>query len=231
MTEPTHPAQDDLVALAIGHLDGDRGAEVTDHLAACAGCRRDYDSYAASIALVVPAAPRTAPPANFEVTVLDRIRARQQRDGSRGTGARPVAAGGVQRRQRVLLVAAAVVLGLVLGAGAGAIAWRPGDEGERAPTATAAGQVPLATADGEGVGHVWRSYSADGPVLVLEVTDGPAGQSYTCRLVRADGSTEDVAHWELSDQRPNSWVIDPGGEVSQVQLIGEDGRIWSTAEL
>lgn len=231
MTEYTHPHVDDLVALALGHLDSDQGEPITEHLAACAGCRRDYDDYAASIALVLPAAPRTSPPVDFEVAVTGRLRSAHQSTGNERapapeTNTRPAP------RRRVLLVAAAAVLGVLLGAGGGAIAWWPGAGEEQEPSAASAWHVPLVAADGQDVGHIARSYSADGPVLVLEVTDGPAGQSYTCRLVRADGTTEDVAHWELSDQRPNSWVIDPGSDdLSQVQLVGADGQVWSSAAL
>ncbi|WP_147918092.1 anti-sigma factor family protein [Ruania zhangjianzhongii] len=230
MTEPTHPAEDDLVTLALGHLDPGQSPQVTEHLATCAGCRAHYDEVAASIALVLPAAPRTSPPVDFEVTVLDRLRSAHQSAGN-DRASTPEAGTRDAPRRHLLLVAAAAALGVVLGVGGGAIAWWPG--GEQEPTATSAWQAPLVAADGQDVGRVARSYSADGPVLVLEVIDGPAGQSYTCRLVRGDGSTEDVAHWELSDQRPNSWVIEPGSdaELRQVQLIGADGQVWSSADL
>src|SRR5699024_741743 len=125
-----HLDQDDLVELALGHVDGSRRERATEHLAACAGCRRDYDDYAASIALVLPAAPRTSPPVDFEVAVTDRLRSAHQGTGS-DRARIPAANTRPAPRRPVLRAAAAAVLGVLLGAGGGAIAWWPGDGAEQ----------------------------------------------------------------------------------------------------
>lgn len=228
MTDAAHPDTDDLVALALGLFDGDQ-ERLTEHLAGCTACRRDYDEYAASVALVLPAAPRTAPPADFQVRVLDRLQRAAAGPATERHAAVSVAE--PRRPRRWLLPAAAALAGMAIGAGA--ISWWPGGDAEvPPPSVTEQWHTALVTADGREVGRVSTSYGADGPVLVLEVTDGPAGQRYTCRLVLADGSTQDVAEWPLADDRPNSWVIDAvDGEVVEVQLITPDERVWSAARL
>src|SRR5690606_15892239 len=147
-----------------------------------------YDEYAASVALVLPAAPRTAPPADFQVRVLDRLRRAGVSTSAEGrTGALDAgdaAPGGAtatdeggpsrrERRRRRLLPAAAALVGVALGAGA--VAWYPGSD-EVPPSAADQWQATLVTANGQDVGRIARSYGDDGPLLVLEVTDGPVGQ-------------------------------------------------------
>lgn len=223
MTDARHPDPDDLVALALGRLDGDQ-EPITEHLSRCAACRRDYDDYAASVALVLPAAPRTAPPADFQARVLDRFQRNQRSAAASG--------GSGERRRRWMLPAAAALAGIALGAGA--MAWWPegGDGQAPPPEVSEQWQTALVTSSGQQVGTVSRSYGSDGPVLVLAVTDGPAGQRYTCRLVLADGSTQDVARWQLADDSPNSWVIDAvDGDVVEVQLVASEDRVWAAAQL
>ena len=227
-----HPGEDDLVALVLGRLGAERAEEVAAHLVDCPACREVFDGYADSIAMLLPASPRSAPPAGFEAqAALGRFE-----HPHRGAPGRGVGRASTRRWARLVRVAAVLVVGLVLGAGA-VLGW-PEDEPVAAPSttsepsATPVWHAALLTDDGRPVGTVVRSYSADGPVLVLEVTGGAAGTQLTCRLVRADGSYEEVAHWRLSDQRPNSWVIDTGSrEPAKVQLLGEDAQVWATAEL
>ena len=125
----------------------------------------------------------------------------------------------------MLWAAAAAVLGVAAGAGATAYL---GDRAEP-PTPWAA---PLVTADGTTVGHAAPSYDDRGDVLVVDVTGGEDGRTYTCRLRLRDGSTRDVGTWELAADRPNSWVVPVGdGEVERVELVAESGRTWASAEL
>lgn len=219
-----HPDTDDLISLALGHLDGGRAEELAAHLAHCAPCRRAYDGYAESIALMLPASPRTSPPPGFTARVLDRL------DHARYGGSGPRARVRARSWVRPLQVAAALVVGLALGAGA-VLGW-PEDGPAPVPGTTSAWHAALLTAEDQNVGTVARSYTADGPVLVLEVTDGTAGTDLICRLVHADGTVEVVARWQLSDQRPNSWVIDTEQQdPAQVQLLTDDGQVWATARL
>lgn len=210
------PDDDQLVELALGQADRQTCDRVAAHLAVCVGCRRSYDELAAAVELVLPAVPRIAPPPAFETQALARIHAARRGD--------PARRGGVRRRT-VLWAAAAAVLGVAAGAGAGAVL----DQGE--PTSPWA--RPLVTADGRTVGQVLPSYGEQGEMLVIEVTAAPAGRRYTCRLRRTDGSSQDVGEWAMAADRPNSWVVplaDPG-TVRAVELVGPSGAVWSTARL
>ncbi|SOC52657.1 hypothetical protein [Ornithinimicrobium cerasi] len=216
-----HAEDDDLVEVALGHADRARRDEVTAHLALCPSCRRQYDEVADAVELVLPAVPRVAPPPGFESAALATLA-----DARRG---QPVPAPDVGRspsRRTVLWAAAAAVLGVA--AGAGATAYLTG-EGEDTPTPWSAA---LLTADGTTVGYAAPSYDDRGDVLVIDVTGGQAGRTYTCRLRLADGSTRDVGTWDLSDDRPNSWVVPVADdEVSGLELVAESGRTWASARL
>lgn len=223
MSEPTvprHPDEDVLVDLALGHAGPPVRQRAIDHLAVCGSCRRDYDELAGAVEAVLPAVPRLAPPPGFEARVLARLDA--ERDGT------PAAAGAgrVVGRRTVLWAAAAAVVGAV--AGAGATAYLRQEE-DPVPTWAA----PLLTADGTRVGLVSRSRASGAPALVVDVTDGPVGRSYTCRLRMADGTAQDVGTWSLADDRPNSWVVPlpEGQEVGGVELVADGGTVWATAQL
>ncbi|GGK59199.1 hypothetical protein [Ornithinimicrobium pekingense] len=223
------PDEDELVELALGQAERQTSERLSTHLSTCAACRRSYDDLAGAVELVLPAVPRVAPPPAFETATLERIaRARHgapRPDTSAGGSAVPPGAG--PSRRAVLRAAAAAVLGVA--AGAGATAYLGRDEPDPAsPWAT-----PLLTADGQTVGTVSPSYGDQGTLLVIDVTSGPVGRTYTCRLRHADGTTEDVGVWSLAEDRPNSWVVavpDPG-TLAAVELVGPSGSVWSTAVL
>lgn len=229
------PDEDELVELALGHADRLGADRLSVHLATCAACRRSYDDLAGAVEAVLPAVPRIAPPPGFEEVALQRLEeARQDLAEAYAPGPSDPAGGpGPTRRpapdprpgrRAVLVAAAAAVLGAATGAGATAYLTR----GEPSPWAT-----PLLTADGRRVGTVSPSYGDAGAFLVVDVTHGPSGRSYTCRLRTADGSSQDVATWSLADDRPNSWVVaveDPDAVVA-VELVGPSGAVWSTAAL
>jgi hypothetical protein len=223
------PDDDELVELALGHADRQVAERLAAHLATCAACRRSYDDLAGAVELVLPAVPRIAPPPAFETAALERIsraRAHTPPDTSGGGAHTPpdTSGGGVSRRT-VLWVAAAAVLGTATGAGVTAYLTR--DE-PSAPWST-----PLLTADGTEVGTVSPSYGDQGNLLVIDVSDGPTGQTYGCRLRRTDGTTEEVGRWSLAADRPNSWVVavDDPAALEGVELVGPSGAVWSSATL
>jgi hypothetical protein len=79
------------------------------------------------------------------------------------------------------------------------------------------------------VSHSWHEGE---PVLVVEVTSGPVGNNYTCRLVMEDGATKDVGEWALYRDQPNSWVVPmPEEDVTAVEMVAESGRVWSSADM
>lgn len=214
------PDDDELVELALGHADRQACERLSAHLASCPACRRSYDDLAGAVELVLPAVPRVAPPPSFETVTLERI-ARARRTAP-STATTP---GGAVSRRTVLWAAAAAVLGTATGAGVTAYLDRdePASRWSR----------PLLTADGVSVGTVSPSYGEQGNLLVVDVTSGPAGWTYTCRLRRADGTTEDVGVWSLAEDRPNSWVVAVGdpATVTGVDLVGPSGTVWSSASL
>lgn len=214
------PGDDELVELALGRSDRQTRERLADHLATCARCRRSYDDLAAAVELVLPAVPRIAPPPGFEGRTLARIA-----EARRVSPAPSEGRGSGVRRRTVLWAAAAAVLGAATGAGATAYLRR---EEPTSPWST-----PLLTADGTTVGTVAPSYGEAGTLLVIDVTAGTAGRTYTCRLRHADGSTRDVGEWSLAADRPNSWVVTvpDGAEVTAVDLVGASGAVWSTAVL
>lgn len=221
MTEPqSHPEEDRILQLALGEVTGPDRDELTVHLAACPPCRKDYDELATAIEQALAAVPRLAPPAGFEDRVLGALYT-----GSSSPGRRRL------RWRAALPAVAAAVIGLL--AGVGLTLRLTGDEPPRSDqVVVATGAAALTTPAGVDVGSVSRSLDRGTPVLVVEVSDGPAGNRYLCRLVLSDGSTRDVGEWELDPQRANSWVVpspDPG--VQGVQLIGESGAVWSSADL
>lgn len=217
-----HPDVDALVDVALGHADPAGRDVVTGHLALCAPCRRDYDDVAGAVELVLPAAPRVAPPPGFEDAALARLADARGGGVAAGVGA----SSATPSRRTILWAAAAGLLGVT--AGAGATAYLTGRE----PGSATPWSVPIVTADGQTVGHAAPSYDDRGDVLVVDVTGGQVGRSYVCRLRLRDGSTRDVGTWGLSDERPNSWVVPvTDGEVELVELVAPSGRTWATARL
>ncbi|MFK5633175.1 hypothetical protein [Ornithinimicrobium sp. LYQ103] len=202
-----------MVDVVLGHADDAVRDGVLAHLGRCEACRGEYDALAAGLELVLPAVPRVQPPAGFSATVLRRL------DDERVPGARPPG------RRTVLVAAAAALLGLVTGAGVTVLSRDPATRAD--PWA-----APLLTADGSEVGSVTPAYGEQGAVLVVTVTGGRTGRRYTCRLVLADGRTDDVAEWSLAADRPGTWVVDqPRVEVDRVELVAESGAVWSVAQL
>lgn len=212
------PGDDGLVELALGQAPRDTGERLARHLATCTACRRSYDELAGAVELVLPAVPRIAPPPAFEANALARIE--RARRGAAQAGPVPAL-----RRRTVLWAAAAAVLGTAAGAGVTAYL---SQDGPPAPWST-----PLLTAEGAMVGQVSHSFGESGNLLVIEVTDGPVGRTYTCRLRRRDGSTSDVGVWSLAADRPNSWVVPIGdpADVAAVELVAPGGNVWSSASL
>jgi hypothetical protein len=210
--ERGHP-DDLLVDVVLGRADDADRDVVLEHVAGCAPCRDEYDRLADGLEVVLPAVPRVAPPAGFSAVVLRRLAE------DRGAGARSPG------RRTVLVAAAAALLGLATGAGVVALSDDP--DGPADPWA-----APLLTRDGSEVGLVTPGYGEQGPVLVVTVSGGRAGRTYTCRLVLADGRTVDVGEWVLEEDHPGTWVVArPPAGVSRVELVAESGAVWSTAQL
>jgi anti-sigma factor ChrR (cupin superfamily) len=73
MKRPHHPAANDLPAFALGALDTDELCTVAEHLAVCAQCRAEAQSYATVVALLALAAPVADPPRQLRQRLLGFI--------------------------------------------------------------------------------------------------------------------------------------------------------------
>lgn len=219
MTDPhrDHPAEDDLVELALGHRPAAVESVLAGHLAACPSCRATYDEIAAALDTVLPASPAVGPPAGFEDRVLAALGMRERPARRPGRGRWPVTA--------------AAVAGLVIGGAVGAVLGAATEDPERS-AAESAYAAALVTGSGETVGAVLAGGHADDEVLVLQVEDGPPGIHYTCRLVLADGSTRSAGDWVLPASGDAVWVLGRAPEgTTGVELVTDAGTVWSRARL
>lgn len=213
MTEP-HPTPDALADLALDEVSPHDGEALVRHLRLCPACRSHYDEIAAGVEDLLLAAPRIEPPPGFDRTVLTAMD--MPVVPRRPRGARPT----------VRVVAAAAVLGVVLGVG-GTLAWRGLDD---APPSGTSAAVGLDTSDGDQVGTVTPSRLEGERVIVVQVAEGVVGREYSCVLVLASGREIPVGSWVMESPRA-TWVVSaPESGVAAVRLVTSQG-VWSSAEL
>lgn len=216
-----HPEDEELVALALADVEPAQQARLIDHLATCGPCRDEYSELSDGLAQALAASPAIAPPPGFSGRVVAAMA--------------PAAATSVRMpRGRLLLVAAAVLIGLLSGIGGtlavvGGLA-RPGaGASDHAPVATV-----LLTAGGEAVGSAGITTSRGQTFVLLNVTTGKPGMSYECFLVGKDGQRTSGGKWTLtseygSEQASGSWLVPVSGDApSRVELVAPSGRVWST---
>ena len=246
----THPG-DDLVALALDDLHPRARAVTVEHLLACPRCREEYDALAATVEGTLLAAPAVGPPPGFEKRVLAALgveppsEAAPERPAARRLGRLPgrrsrgrhLATRPPRRRVPVrgqwLLVAAAAVVGLALGAGV-TRAVLP-EETSAPPSASPSAQQlgsQLSKEDGTIVGAVTRSSVGSQDVYVVMVNDGPVGMRYKCVLRLADGRTVPAGRVHL-DQRSAVWLLPASPKAVELDLIAHNGAgpLWSKATL
>jgi anti-sigma factor RsiW len=222
MTEqPLHPDHE-LVELALGELGEPHRSQLVRHLVSCPQCRADYDGVLAAVDATLPAAPQIAPPVGFEQRVLATIGGLATAEAStRPPQRRP--------RGRLLLAAAAAVLAAVAGGAAAIAIW--GDDTAPAPVLTA-DSAALRTGDGEVVGTAAVS-SIDGqPVVVVSISRPAVGIPYHCRVVLEDGRNVDAGRWTVNDPGGSTWITHaPKGHIVGMELVTDDGRVWSKARM
>ena len=206
-----HLVEDELIALALGDV-GPEQTPALRHLHTCQACRRAYDDLSQTIDALLPASPALAPPAGFDARVLDRLEVRRpERSHSY-----PIP----------LLVAAAAIVGLIVGAfGARTVFDR---ETLRASDRGAA----LRTHTGSTVGTVEPSRSDGHEVVVLQVTKGQPDAHYTCRVRLDNGMVRVVGNWRMPASGQATWIA-YGSEstIDRVELVTDDGQVWSSAQL
>lgn len=217
MTE-WHPEPDQLVALALADLEPDERGRLVDHLSTCPACQDAYTELSDGLAQALAAAPAVAPPPGFSGRVL---------------AAMAPAAPRVPTSRGRLLVAAAVLLGLLSGIG-GTLAVtgglsRPGSSASsHAPAA-----IELVTSAGQAVGSAGITTQGGRTFLLLNITSGRPGASYECMLVAQDGTRTSGGKWGLtseygSDRASGSWLVPLTGEPPVgVELVAPSGTVWS----
>jgi len=220
MTTPDAHPDDELVDLALGQVSGERRSALARHLLSCPRCRHEYDGLVASVEAVSTAVPPVQPPLGFDQRTLARMGVDEASAPRRGP--RPAV-----RRWWLPAAAAAAVVALVVGVGGGT--WWAGRDDPTGGDRVAA----LTTGEGRDVGTATVTEVDGAPVLVVGLTTGPAGATYTCRMRFADGSTLDTEPWSAAPGA--GWLVplpDDRGPLTTIELLPPDHEAaWSTADL
>lgn len=199
----TCPVTLELGAYVLGALDPRERREVEEHVAGCPVCAAELNEIES-----LPALLDRVPPADLEPVAvapspefLDRVVAAADLRPARSRG-------------RVLLVAAALVAVLGLGAG---VTWRLTGDDDRTRTAVAGPVQATVTATAEG----------DGSALDVTVAGLGAGELCTMVVVDDDGDRHPAGEWPASPEGDGRWVgwapVDLGS-LDEVVLLGEGGR-------
>jgi len=222
MTEhPLHP-DDELVDLALGDIGEPRRSQLIRHLIDCAQCRSAYDAITVAVDAVLPAAPQIAPPVGFDQRVLTTI----DTLSAAGQAATPQRR---SRRTQVIVAAAAAALAALLGGAIAVSVWGDSDPGN---PPLAGDSAVLRSSDGDVVGTAAVSSIEGDPVVVVSVSDPAVGVPYHCRVLLDDGRMVDTGRWTVDEPDGSTWITHaPPGKVVGMELVTDDGRVWSTAQL
>lgn len=223
MTEPPRHPEDELVELALGEVGEPRRSQLIRHLVDCHTCRAEFEAIAIAVDAVIPAAPRIEPPVGFDQRVLTTMGATE--------GSGPGRRRGRGFRTGIVLAVAAALLAAVVG-GVGALSIWGDDDTTTTTLALAGDTAPLRTSDGETVGTASMSYLDGDPVVVVSITRPAVGIPYTCRLLMKN-RTYDAGRWTVDDPDGSTWITrgPRRGHVVGMELVTDDGRVWSSARL
>jgi hypothetical protein len=222
MTEhPLHP-DDELVELALGDIGEPRRTQLIRHLVGCAHCRSAYDAVAVAVDAVLPAAPQIAPPVGFDQRVLTTIGTLSAAGPAAGPKLR-------SRRTQVIVAVAAAVLAALLGGTIAVSVWSDSDPGN---PPLAGDSAVLRTSDGDVVGTAAVSSLEGDPVVVVSISDPVVGVLYHCRVLLDNGRMVDAGRWTVDEPDGSTWITHaPPGKIVAMELVTDDGRVWSTAQL
>lgn len=201
----------ELGAYALGALDDADRARVDAHLADCADCRAEVESFAgitSRLALVSEEQVRQA--AEPPPELLDRTLAQVAWRRRRG-------------RRRVLLAAAAASVALGLGAGVG---WSVLDL-ERRPPVAAPPTISASESSAGIAAQVNMEARGWGTALNVRMTGVPVNTS--CRLVAVgrDGRRDVAASWEITYPGPARFegaTAIPRDRLQRLEIVTTDGR-------
>ena len=219
-----HLDPDQFVALALLDVDPAEQQVLAAHLAGCAECRAEYAATDDGLQQALAATPAIAPPAGFSGRVLDAM----------GVPAASVPWGSARGWRVRVLVAAAVLVGLLAGVGGTlALVGRnlPWDAGARPDVVAAA----LVTTAGATVGSVGVTQLDTREYLVISVTRGRADASYECFLIGADGARTSGGSWTLTSEygqeASGAWAVPLAGDrPARVELVAPSGKVWAQAQ-
>jgi hypothetical protein len=230
------PADDVLVEVALGALDGRERADAEAHLARCEACRERVADLSGTVDALLAAAPADDPPLGFEQAVLDRVRAAS---GDRATAGRAP----TRLRARAVRVVAIAATIVVVAAISVAIGERWGSSSAGRDEVAAAAMI---TPSGREVGTVWR-YEGDPSWVFVSVPGwtawdagggggggtGGGGDEARYRLVAAlaDGTEADLG--AISFAAGGSWGTStsvPASSLRRVAIVDDRGRTWCEGE-
>jgi len=199
----TCPVTTDLGAYVLGALEPRERRQVEDHVGACPACAAELAELEALPGLLdrVPREDLEPVAVTPSPELFERVAA--------AADLRPA-----RRPRRLLLVAAALVA--VLGVGAGVTWWLTGD-GARTRSAVAGPVQATVTARAEG----------DGSALDVTVAGLRGGEMCTMVAVDDDGDRHAAGEWPVSEDGDGRWVgwasVDLGS-LDEVVLLGDGGR-------
>jgi len=196
--------------LALGMLSGDERADALAHMGTCAACRHAVEAASQAVDALGVLTPAAEPPAGFEERVLWRL------DGE---------ARHARRSRRAIVLAAAAVIALVVGA---TILLRP----SREPAEVAS--FSMRTASGRVVGDAYL-HRGDSTWVFVEVpgwTDDTTPHDYELRITADDGRTLTIPGGFRTGSGGWGTAIDIDAlHVREIALVDTDGDVWCSARV
>jgi hypothetical protein len=211
-----------IAELALGVADGAERAQVLEHVADCAACRRELELSSALADELLVLAPAHEPPAGFELGVLRSIHPPVERRGW------------ILRR---LAVVAAVSVAVAITAGGMLIGFR--DDRRLAnqyrgalaeANGTYFGAVRLEDAAGRRGGVVFL-YRGTRSWMTITIDPEYRGSVERAELVSRTGRRIPLTSFRIGDGVWGGSIPLDLGTVAAVHLVGRDGRSALVAEL
>ncbi len=209
---PPCQAFDDLAEeLALGMVEEPRRSELLDHAAGCPRCRATLDGLGSVVDRLLLVAPEVEPPTGFESRVLARL-----------TPATMPA----RRRVPIWAAAAAAVLLLVGGLGAGVLLGRDGSSTSRLGD--------IVSPDGDTIGSVQLLERPTPHVLVTITAPRPIPGVRHCELLVSNGTWVEVGTWDVADMAAGVWAVGVSTEqlaATAMRVVDDAGRVLASARL
>ncbi len=211
------PFQDDLAAMALGTLTGERREEVLEHVEVCLSCSAELTQLTTVADAVLELAPEAEPPLGFESRLARRLEA-----------PRPKRTPTPRRRLGAFALAAIVIA--VVGVGVGVLIENRAGTAQQPGTSRAI--ESSLRADGRVVGNVILSSSPD-VWMIMTVDKGWWTGAVTCEAILADGSIDTVGTFRLSGGY-GTWgakLTAPKSQVRAARLVARNGDILASATI